>query len=374
MIPLMRRQLPAWDEIRVHISKVENFGQYSNFGILHSELQGYLANRYGASVKQVALTSSATLALSLCISYYKHKNLAGAPFKVLMPSWTFAATGHSALFLGCEIIFLDVEKNGELSPERVRQAVLTGEVGGVDLILPVIPFGRKYSPRLWEDLSNELGIPIVIDCAAGFSSAVLSTIPTIVSTHATKYFPTAEGGFIMCKDESLVEAVCGASNFGFSGSRSSSYCGTNAKMSEYHAAVGIAYAVNRLGKADVLYRQQASEYFGALENSHFEPFANSIDIPVSTFNVRLPASAKQGVIDDLSRRMLSEYGIESRRWWQVPLHKQPAFRHCIIVGRLDNTLELSDRVLGIPIGDQVSSTAISHIVNSLLKAYKECCV
>ncbi len=370
----MRRQLPTWDEMRIHISKAENFGQYSNFGILHAELQGYLANRYGASVKQVALTSSATLALSLCISHYKHRNIASEPFTVLMPSWTFAATGHSALFVGCEIIFLDVEDDGELSPARVRQAISSGEAAEADLILPVIPFGRKYNPKPWEDLGKELGIPIVIDCAAGFSSAILSAIPTIVSTHATKYFPTAEGGFIICEDEALIEAIHSASNFGFAGSRSSAYCGTNAKMSEYHAAVGIAYAANLLERADALYRQQVRVYINALQASNFEPFANSVDIPVSTFNVRLPAAAKRGVIDELSSRMLADYGIESRRWWQVPLHKQLAFRHCRIVGTLDNTSELSDKILGIPIGGQVSSMAISQIVNSLVMSYSECCI
>ena len=186
MIPLMKRQLPTWRDIEPYIIRAEASGQYTNFGVLHQELCAFLASRYSTGLDTIALTSSATVGLSLCIQYFKNKYPDDYIFRVLMPSWTFSATAHSARFIGCNISLMDIGLDGCLCPQEIINQVKSNKIEKPDLILPVIPFGAKYSPQPWEQLSTELDIPVVIDCAAGFSSAKKSVIPTVVSMHATK--------------------------------------------------------------------------------------------------------------------------------------------------------------------------------------------
>jgi len=371
MIPLMKRRLPSWQQIQPYISKSEALGQYTNFGFLHKELQDYLGSRYGGSYADVALTSSATLALSLCIKYYQQQSNHSSNFTVIMPSWTFAATGHSALFVGTRIEFIDTAENGIISPEHVKNLLDSQKITRADLILPVIPFGRMYDPKVWEIFSLNTNIPVVLDCAAGFSSATLSHIPTVVSTHATKYFPTAEGGFVLCKNQELISSIKCLSNFGFQGSRSSSLLGTNAKLSEYHAAIGLAYKDLLLQASNEQYKQQVKKYFKLLKLTPFTPFANSIDNPVSTFNIKLPKISSPSHIRDLTSRMVSDHGIETRRWWQAPLHKQLAFKKCGICEDLINTDILACSVVALPLGEHIADSDIHYIVDSLMNSYTD---
>lgn len=366
----MKRRLPVSSELSDYLSKSEALGQYTNFGILHQELQQYIASRYNAHSLQVALASSATLALSLCVKYYQQRSALPDDFLVVMPSWTFAATAHSALFIGCQVAFVDTSESGILEPDYIRKLIGEGVIRDVGLVMPVIPFGRAYESKEWEEFFEATGIPVVIDCAAGFSSAKLSTIPAIVSTHATKYFPTGEGGFVLCADEELVACIKSSSNFGFKGSRSSFLLGTNAKLSEYHAAIGLAYKDGRLFDSCQLYRKQAEQYIRCLEKSPLRPFGNSIEVPVSTFNVQLPEMANENCIEIISGIMVARHGVEARKWWQSPLHMQPAFKQCQVAGRLDNTDALSRTVIGVPIGEHLDSSLIEYIVESLVLSYE----
>ena len=61
-----------------------------------------------------------------------------------------------------------------------------------------------------------------------------------MSFHATKAFATGEGGCVASTDTGVVEQVGQALNFGFAGSRDSATPSLNGKLSEYHAAVGLA--------------------------------------------------------------------------------------------------------------------------------------
>jgi dTDP-4-amino-4,6-dideoxygalactose transaminase len=369
MIPLMKRRLPVSSQLTSYLSKSESMGQYTNFGPLHNELRKYFAERYKGESANVALASSATLALSLCISHYRQYHTLSSTFNVVMPSWTFSATAQSAMLLGCNITFIDTAPDGSINPTNIMNLIDNGSLEKPSLILPVIPFGRSYNTEEWEDFSQKTGIPVVIDCAAGFSSAQLSSIPTVVSTHATKYFPTGEGGFVLCSDKDFIAGIKAASNFGFNGSRSSIAIGTNAKLSEYHSAIGLAYRDTMLDHADSTYRRQAQQYFDSLKTSTFRPFANSIDNPVSTFNIQIPDRGSDSILESMVGMMVSRHAVEIRPWWQFPLHLQPAFAQCKCIGDMKNTRTLARTVVGIPLGEHLDTSLIPYIIESLENTY-----
>ena len=113
------------------------------------------------------------------------------------------------------------------------------------IVIPVAPFGRAVPQAAWLEFRERTGIPVVIDGAATFEAAagqegILGELPVAMSFHATKAFATGEGGCVASTETGVVEQIGQALNFGFSGSRDSATPSLNGKLSEYHAAVGLA--------------------------------------------------------------------------------------------------------------------------------------
>tara|TARA_B100000674_G_scaffold315894_1_gene262789 strand:+ start:3278 stop:4396 length:1119 start_codon:yes stop_codon:yes gene_type:complete len=369
MIPLLKPKLPNWSQLEDYISESEYCAHYSNFGPCHGKLINKLSIHYSIDSRSICLFSSATLALSLIILYYKQLSVS-RQFTVALPSWTFAASAQAVKSVGADILFFDTDNSGYLNIDALEEACKENNKL-IDAILFVVPFGSSYDSYLerLKYLQEKYNKPVIIDCAAGFSSLLSSNLPTVVSTHATKFMPTAEGGFLVCEDFDLISRLKASTNFGFSGSRESSVLGTNAKMSEYHAALGLAFMKNYLSDRINTYKAQFSEYSRLIElycSKSASIFLNSINYPVSTFNIRLSES-DQLSIDELSIRLMRDHGIETRRWWNLPLHMHSAFCDVHCYGELQNTHLLHQSVFAIPFGSHLNPQLQEFIISSLAK-------
>ena len=158
----------------------------------------------------------------------------------MVPSWTFAATPHAARAAGLTPWFHDVDRRTwALNPYQVMET-LKGMSRPVGAMIVVSPFGAPIDIDAWQEFEDRTGIVVVVDRAAGFDTTRPGRIPQVVSLHATKILGAGEGGFIATTDTRLLERLRAACNFGFQGSRNAMLPALNAKMSEYHAAVGLA--------------------------------------------------------------------------------------------------------------------------------------
>jgi len=219
--------LPTADKLLPYLKRLDESRHYTNFGTLNAEYQDRLEELFGTPC---VTGSSAT---SLITATLMALNLPTASL-VAMPSWTFPATAAAVVSAGLTPYFLDVCEKRNV----VRSCC------GADAMIYVAPFGVPLETSVLDMLAQKSGVPVIIDAAAGFDA--FSTIfkpgkcPVIISTHATKAFSTAEGGFVTCSDKDLLEKVRRITNFGFTHDRRIEYTGLNAKLSEYHAAVGLA--------------------------------------------------------------------------------------------------------------------------------------
>src|SRR5262249_2943038 len=110
----------------------------------------------------------------------------------------------------------------------------------VSAVIPVSPFGAPIDYEGWEKFRRDTGIAVVIDAAAAFDTVRATSVPAIVSLHATKLTGIGEGGFILTRDADFAQETQKRSNFGFWYSRESKVQSLNGKLSEYTAAVGLA--------------------------------------------------------------------------------------------------------------------------------------
>ena len=355
-IPLMRPLLPTASEIVPYLERIDSARWYANNGPLLREFESRLARHFGVSDRCLVCVCNATVGLTLMLM-----NVGASPGSLcLMPSWTFAATPSAAIAAGLEPWFVDVsERTWSLDPDFVRE-ILPQAPGPVGAIMPVSPFGAPLDVQAWNAFGEESGIAVAFDMAAGFDSFRVGTAPAAVSLGATKIFGIGEGGFVATTDEAFANLVRLSGKYGFATERRSEFVGTNAKMSEYAAAVGMAaldgWAAHRSA-------------FRAVTETYLDRLADVPNVEVqpglgagwysSFFNVRVRGVSADRVIDELTRR-----GIGARKWWSDGCHRQPAFTEFAKTD-LPVTDALAASIVGLPISADLSSEDIDIVCRAL---------
>ena len=360
-IPLMRPRLPEVPAILPYLEEIDQNRWYSNFGPLERRFERKLAEHFELGDRQVVCVSNCTQGLGISL-----RNAARFPVGYcLMPSFTFVATPHAAISAGLEPYFLDVELDTwALSPVSVRDKISAIE-GPIAAVMPVAPFGASIDVSAWDVFAKETGIPVVIDAAAGFDSAAGSENPLVLSLHATKVMGIGEGGAVLCKDEAMAENIRAGRNFGFLENRSAKLAGTNAKLSEYGAAIGLA-ALDCWKETRLSTHAVAQRYFDVFSECVGITFGPcfSAEIANSTCNVLLETPVADRVI-----YQLKSDGIEARKWWNNGCHKEPVFKGCAREP-LPMTEFLTERVVGLPFFHGLSSGEVFNIRDSIESAIK----
>jgi len=353
-VPVMRPRLPDAEAILPYLRQIDAARWYSNDGPLVQRLSSRFAAHFSVAEDEVALVANGTVGLTLGL----RATGAVAGGRCLVPAWSFSATAHAILGAGLVPYFLDVEPTSwSLTPQIARQALADG-VSEVAAVMPVMPFGRPLDLAAWDAFSDETGIPVVVDAAAGFDSLVPAHGPTVLSLHATKAFGVGEGGVVICRDANYVGDVRRLANFGFTADRQSAVPATNAKMSEYTGAVGLA----RLDTWPIVRdasRALTKRYIDAaadLASIQFMPgYGNwATSTCVAMFGERGADAAAQN---------LAQGGIESRRWWGDGCHRQPAFADCQS-GPLPVTEMLSAVALGLPFFPELDDATINRVLET----------
>lgn len=196
------------------------------------------------------------------------------------------------------------------------------------------------------------------------------SLPVIFSLHATKPLGIGEGGVLITADAAMAEAARRLSNFGFQ-DREVRGPGMNGKMSEFHAAVGLA----QLDRAPELLarRERVLEDYRALLPPHlFRPGTSPQGTAVTPPAV-LPIHARgraKAVIAELHHA-----GIETRQWYVPPLHRHAAFRsleRCDTRGapRLEMVDYFAESLIGIPFHNHLDDDDIRLVCDSLLSALR----
>ena len=365
-LPVCRPQLPTAIELLPYLQESDATRHYTNRGPLVRRLELRLAEYLGLPSEAVRTASNGTSAIEVAILALAGMATPQRPY-ALLPSYTFAATALAAERCGYRPIFCDVDpKTWSMDLGAVPQHPLLDKIG---LILHVAPYGRAPQMRQAERLTSLTGIPVVVDAAASFErlledpSLVSGTVPMTISFHATKTFSTGEGGAVLWKNAAGQDSVVQAANFGFNLSRRSEVPGMNAKLSDLHAAVGLAmldtFETRRKDYASTA-KAWATAAAGLPGGLHLPPELASIYIMWET-----PTSQ----IMDRAIGALTAANIDSRRWYEDGLHRQPHFKRFggpdVQSIALPVTEDLGSRLLGLPMAHDLAKDQIERVVDVL---------
>jgi dTDP-4-amino-4,6-dideoxygalactose transaminase len=326
VIPVLVPSVPTIEKALPYLKRIDENRQYSNNGPLVRELEDRLSRHYAGAY--VVSCSSATAGLELVYTYHM---LRGAR-SIELPALTFCATWLAATRSGLEIIPIDVDPHTWVAP---------GVSGfGVPTYAPVVDAAGAF---------GEQQVPIL----RGGMTAVFSL-------HATKPLGAGEGGYIVTWDADQAAELRRMANFGIADGKSVGP-GTNAKLSEYHAAIALAAldawdrdpwlalfdAYDRLLPAGVVKQRRPRGVYSLLP-------------------VKVPVDAGVAVA------RLAAAGVEARRWYWPPMHRHPMFekpgnrahRRANPV-RLPVTDDLADHLIGLPWHLHLTAADIERVCESL---------
>jgi dTDP-4-amino-4,6-dideoxygalactose transaminase len=359
MIPVLRAKLPPAERLAPYLQAIDRARVYSNFGPHAYALEERLASHFHLESRTVTTVANATLGLALALAA---QGVAPGALCV-MPGWTFVASANAAVLAGLTPYFVDVDASTwALDPGVIAQEIAAAPAP-VGAVLVVAPFGLPIDYAAWDAFKSRAGLPVVIDAAAAFDSLQIGETPAVVSLHATKVLGAGEGGFVACRDTRLIRSIRQRSNFGFDGSRSAAVPAINAKLSEYHAAVGLA-SLDMWSEIRAAWMSVAANYRQALAGSNccrLQPGFGEAWIS-STCVV----SVDEGV-HARTLQALAAAGVDTRLWWGNGAHSHPATSAFPRTG-LPVTENLAKSTLGLPFYHDIAQNEIQHIVATLSAA------
>lgn len=357
-LAVARPRLPPAEAILPYLQRIDEARWYSNFGPLLTELEGRLAERLRPA-SHVLTVSNATQALTLALQAMDLP----AGGHVVLPAWTFVATAHAVVQAGLRPWFVDVDPQtwmldpaavAALAPELRREACA---------VIPVCAFGALPDLAAWRAFREATGVPVLIDAAAAFDTLADARLPAVVSLHATKALGLGEGGYLATEDAALAARVRQLTTFGFKGSRESLVTATNAKLSEYTAAVGLA-ALDAWPADRLRWRRAAQHLRIALVGQPQVSFQEGwgTDWVTSVCTVGLPPGSAARVAASLL-----EDGVDTRQWWGGGCHASRAFADCRREP-LPVTAALAASTLGLPFSIDMDEDAIARLAGALERA------
>ncbi len=357
-----RPRLPTAKAILPYLQEIDRNRWYTNFGPLVRRFEKRLAEHFAVDPARVVCVANCTLGIAIALRACDAR-VGGL---CAVPSWTYIATPTAVRVAGLVPWFLDVDRDTwQLRPDRVL-AALEGAPGQVSAVVLVSPFGNPLDVAAWDVFAAETAIPVVIDAAAGFESAVAGKAPVAISLHATKNFGIGEGGVVLAGDPRQAERFRRMSNFGLASDRRAIWVGTNAKLSEYAAAVGLA-ALDAWPEIRALYQVAAERYSAALTRLPGVVTAPGFGRRVVNFACNIVL--RQPVADQVIQR-LNAAGIEARQWWGKGCHRHPAYADCPRTA-LPETEFLGERVIGLPYYPDITAAEIELVVDSLAAALSQ---
>lgn len=234
MINVTQPYLPSIEKYKSYIDRIYETGWLTNNGFLLQTLEKRLAEYLG--VKHLIIVTNGSLALQIA---YKALDLSG---EVLTTPFSFAATTSTIAWEGLTPIFSDIcPQSFNLSTEYLEEKISKN----TSAIVPVHVFGNPCDVLAIRDLALKYNLKVIYDAAHAFgvkykNESVLNYGDiSILSFHATKLFHTIEGGALITDNDQVAKKIRQHLNFGFSSPIQVETVGTNAKMNEFQAAMGL---------------------------------------------------------------------------------------------------------------------------------------
>lgn len=286
----------------------------------------------------------------------------GAGDEVIVPSFTFAATGNSVALTGATPVFVDIEPDTfTLDPEAVAAAITPKTKG----ILPVHLYGHPARMQELDVLASDRGVALYEDAAQAHGAA-LDGRPVgsfgdfaMFSLYPTKNMTSGEGGMVTTATDELARQVKLLRNQGMERQYENEVIGFNARMTDIHAAIGrvqltkvAAWTKTRQGNAAFLDSN--------LQGVVVPPVAAGAVHVYHQYTIRVPEDR-----DGFVAALKSEYNIGAGVYYPIPNHRLPSLRSFAPGLELPETERAAREVASLPVHPSLGQDDLERIVSAV---------
>ena len=300
----------------------------------------------------------------------------GISGEVLTTPFTFVATSHALYWNKIRPVFVDIEPDHyTIDPKSVESAItpwttaiLAVHVYGYPCQLDALAdIARRYNLRLIYDAAHAFGVKVNGQSICHYGDM------SMFSFHATKLYHSIEGGMLTFKEDGLKITFDYLKNFGFKNETEVVMPGTNAKMNEFQALMGMQVLKHLDGiiehsrKIDAVYREQLKDIPGI----KFPPsFPDNISYNYAYEPVEI-IEEQYGMNRDALYNKLKEYNIYSRRYFYPLLCEYSCYKSLAENDPLVISRQVSKRILTLPIYDSLALNDVEMICKIINYIHKE---
>jgi dTDP-4-amino-4,6-dideoxygalactose transaminase len=331
----------------------------TNNGQYVQEFEQQIADRVGA--RHCLAVANGTLGLEIAI---RALELSG---EVIVPSFTFAATVHALQWLGIKPVFCDVNPSSHTMDWRRVEALITPRTSA---LLAVHLWGGSCDVDELSEIAGRHHLKLLFDAAHAFGCSYKGRMignfgnAEVFSFHATKFFNTFEGGAVITNDDDLATRIKTIRNLGFRGLDDVVCVGTNGKMNEVSAAMGLTglesiddfTAINY--RHYLHYRRELRNIpgitllpFSEQERSNYQYIVLEVD------------KARAGLSRDDLTHILHAENVRARRYFFPGCHRMPPYRdlYSDLGTSLPETERLTESVMCLPTGSTLEPEDVAAI-------------
>ena len=364
-ILVTQSSMPTIEEYIEEIKSIFESKWLTNMGEKHKELEKNLKEYLG--VKNISLYTNGHMALYIAIKSFDFPE--GS--EIITTPYSFSSTTHAIVQNNLKPVFCDInEKDYTIDVSKIESLITDKTVA----ILPVHVYGHVCDVEKIDEIAKKHNLKVIYDAAhvfgvkyKGTSIANYGDI-SMFSFHATKVFNTIEGGALVYNDDNKRLILERLKNFGINGQDHVDTVGTNAKMNEFCAAMGICnlrHVDSEISKREKVYNRYL-ERLGGIPGITVSNTQNNVTANYAYFPVIFDKE-KFGKNRDEVMEELKEENIYTRKYFYPLINDYECYRDKYDSNETPIAKRISDNVLTIPMYADLSLEDVDKICDIILK-------
>lgn len=365
-ILVTRSFMPPIEEYIEEISDLWDSHIMTNMGAKHKELEKQLKEYL--DVSNISLMVNGHLALELAI---QAMNLSG---EVITTPFTFASTTHAIVRNGLTPVFCDIDPNTYTIDVDKIESLITDKTSA---IVPVHVYGTICNVEKIEAIAKKYNLKVIYDAAHAFGETYKGVgvgnfgDASMFSFHATKVFNSIEGGAICFSDEEFGLDLYRLKNFGIRNPEKVDFVGSNAKMNEFQAAMGLCnlrYVDSDIQKRKYVYENYITRLDG-ISGIQLMKIQEDVESNYAYFPVIFDEEIYGASRDDVFKK-LAEENIMCRKYFYPLTNTYDCYQGQYDANDTPIALRISKQVLTLPMYGDLEIEVIEKICDVIKQISK----
>lgn len=363
VINVVRASLPPFEEYVEEISDIWESRWLTHTGPKHQQLEKDLESFL--DTPNVELFSNGHMALELALRVLKVKG------EVITTPFTFASTTQAIADVGLTPVFCDINETDYTMDVDKIEDLITEKT---EAIVPVHVYGNICDYKKIEEIAEKHHLKVIYDAAHAFGETIdgknvanLGDV-SMFSFHATKVFNTVEGGGLTFADDALCKEFAAIRQFGMYGKEDAEMLGTNAKMTEFHAAMGLCnlrHVLEEINKRKMAYERYIERLTG-VEGIYICPQKENVSYNYAYFPVRFNEEIFGKSRDQMANELIQN-GIVPRKYFYPLTSDFTIIKEKLVVQDTPIAGKIADEILTLPLYAGLSEEEVDRICDIVMK-------